>query len=214
MNEEKEQKKDGDDLILTSPVAEQTNEKRPSFAKRFYANAKEILKFVIISLIIVVPFRMWIAQPFIVSGASMEPNFWNGDYLIVDELSLLLRNPERSEVVILKLPGNSSFFIKRVVGLPNEKLEIKEGKIRVFNEKNKDGFVLKEKYIGEAPITYPDAKISLKENEYFLMGDNREKSLDSRIWGSVSKNNIVGRAFIRLWPIESISFVTANAYEK
>ncbi len=201
MNEEKEQEKT-------------EGENQPSFMERTYANIKEIVKFVIISLIIVVPIRMWVAQPFIVSGASMEPNFLNGDYLIVDELSLLLRNPERNEVVVLKLPNNSSFLIKRIIGLPNEKIEIKEGKIRVFNEKNNDGFILKEKFINETPITYPDAKITLKNNEYFFLGDNREKSLDSRMLGSIPKSNIIGRAFIRLWPIQSIGLLTANGYEK
>lgn len=213
MNEEKEQKKTEEDLMLANPPVEQTDEEHPSFIKRFYASAKEIVKFVIISLIIVVPFRMWVAQPFIVSGASMEPNFWNGDYLIVDELSFALRNPKRGEVVILKLPRNSSFFIKRVIGLPNETVEIKNGKIHLLTQIETD-FVLQEKYIDGASITYPDSNITLKENEYFLMGDNREKSLDSRMWGPISKNDILGRAFIRLWPIESISFVTANAYEK
>src|SRR3989344_535447 len=96
------------------------------FSKKFWDGAYEIIKFVIISLLIVIPFRMWVAQPFIVNGASMEPNFLNGDYLIVDEISYNIRNPERSEVIVLRFAENPSFYIKRIVGLPGEKIQIKE----------------------------------------------------------------------------------------
>ena len=177
------------------------------FSKKFWDGAYEIIKFVIISLLIVIPFRMWVAQPFIVNGASMEPNFLNGDYLIVDEISYNIRNPRRGEVIVLRFAENPSFYIKRIVGLPGEKIQIKENKIRVFNKDNPDGFILEESYLGNIP-TYPEETLTLKQDEYFVMGDNRLQSLDSRRWGAITNNNIVGRALLRLWPLNSMGILT------
>ena len=174
-----------------------------NFSTKLLGGGYEIIKFVIISLLIVVPFRMWVAQPFIVSGASMEPNFQNGDYLIIDEVSYNLREPERGEVIVLRMPGNASFFIKRIIGLPNEKIEIREKKIYIFNAESSTGFTLKEKYLAQI-ATFPDETVILKSDEYFVMGDNRSQSLDSRAWGAIRKNNIVGKTLVRLWPLAAI----------
>lgn len=135
----------------------------------------EFIKFTLIAVLIVVPIRLWIAQPFIVSGASMEPTFKNGDYLIVDELSYQFNGPQKNDVIIFHYPLDpSKYFIKRVEGVPGEKIKT-NGK-----------------------------EITLKENEYYVLGDNRGASSDSRIWGPVTKNFIVGRAIIQLWPFNKI----------
>lgn len=146
----------------------------------------EFIKFTIIAILIVVPIRLWIAQPFIVSGASMEPTFDNGDYLIVDELSYnLLREPRKGEVIVFRYPLDpSKFFIKRVASLPGETIEI-------------DG-----------------RKITLGENEYFVLGDNKSASSDSRIWGPVPENLIVGRTLLRLWPITKLELMPGQTYEQ
>lgn len=183
--------------------APQTNQE---FSRRVLSGTFEVIKFVVISLLIVVPIRMWIAQPFIVSGASMEPNFFNGDYLIVDEISYNIKNPQRDEVIVLRLPGNSPFFIKRIIGLPGEKIEIKENKIRILSPEQPEGFVLKEDYL-QNELTYPEMSVILGNDEYFVMGDNRSQSLDSRRWGAILKDNIVGRAFLRLWPLDALGIV-------
>ena len=133
----------------------------------------------------------------------MEPNFQNGDYLIIDEVSYNLRAPERGEIIVLRMPGNASFFIKRIIGLPNEKIEIREGKIYIFNAESSTGFTLKEKYLAQI-ATFPDETVILKSDEYFVMGDNRSQSLDSRAWGAIRKNNIVGKTLVRLWPLAAI----------
>ena len=145
-------------------------------------NTWEFIKVVLISLAIVLPIRTYVAQPFIVSGESMEPNFEDGEYLIVDELSYQFRQPERGEVVVFRYPLNTSeFFIKRIIGLPGEIVEIQTGKV-----------------VAKA---VPNVTITLKENEYFVMGDNRPHSSDSRFWGTLPKDKIMGRAFLRLWPV-------------
>ena len=162
----------------------------------------EIFKFTLIAVIIVVPFRMFIAQPFIVSGASMDPSFKDGEYLIVDQLSYHLESPARESVVIFRYPLKpSTFFIKRIIGLPGETIEIKSGVVTVKNAANPNGFVLNDSYIAEGNKKFDDFKITLGNEEYFVMGDNRKGSLDSRAWGPVKESLIVGRPFIRVLPL-------------
>lgn len=164
---------------------------------------KEVLKFSLIAILIVAPIRIFIAQPFIVSGASMSPTFESKQYLIVDQLSYRFSKPERGEVVIFKYPNNpSTFFIKRIVGLPNEILEMQSGKITIKNDGLPGGFIINEPYIKEE--TNDTFKITLKENEYFVLGDNRKHSSDSRVWGPLERRFIVGKTFIRLFPINDI----------
>jgi signal peptidase I len=169
----------------------------------------EVLKFSIITLLIVLPFRMYIAKPFIVNGASMSPTFETGDYLIVDEITYKINEPERGEVVVFKYPLDPSrFFIKRIVGLPNETIEIKNGAVFIKNKNNPDGFQLEEEYILNK--SYKNTVYSLSDGQYFVMGDNRSNSSDSRTWGSLDKNFIIGRAFIRLLPLNQIDFMPGN----
>lgn len=188
---------------ITPPLTEQ--EQKPKFIKNVLNFIKETAKFVIISLIIVVPFRLWIAQPFIVSGKSMEPSFYNGNYLIVDELSYKLKEPQRNDVVVIRLKNSSVFYIKRIIGLPNEKIKIKNGYVYVNQEKDKQELKLDESFL-KGIETYPDNNFELKNNEYLVLGDNRTESLDGRIFGPITKDNIIGKIFIRLWPINSIGF--------
>ena len=141
----------------------------------------EFIRYITVALLIVVPIRMWVTQPFIVSGASMDPTFTNGDYLIVDELSFNLRSPEKGEVVIFRYPlDTTKFFIKRIIGVPGETINV------------------------------AGIETVLGENEYFVMGDNRSESFDSRRWGPVEEKLIIGRAFIRLWPVTKINMLPGS----
>src|SRR3989344_3556993 len=157
---------------------------------------KELVKLILLSLLIVVPFRIYIAQPFIVEGASMYPTFETGDYLIVDEISYRFKTPERGSVLIFKYPKDpKKSFIKRVIGLPSETVSITEGKVMITNTQYPEGFVIEETY-----IKFPKKDTSsyvLGVDEYFVMGDNRLSSSDSRSWGPVPQENIVGRPIIR-----------------
>ena len=165
----------------------------------------EIAEVVIIALVAVFIIRNFLVQPFLVNGASMEPNFHNGDYLIIDEISYRLREPQRGEVVVFHYPNNeSTYFIKRVIGLPGERLLIKDGKIRVFNEDSPDGFLADEKYLPSYTQTVGEKEVVLKNTEYFVMGDNRGFSFDSRSWGPLQKAEIVGVVRLRLWPLNQV----------
>ncbi|MEI6480669.1 MAG: signal peptidase I [bacterium] len=164
---------------------------------------KEFFTFLIIALAIALPFRFFIAQPFIVSGSSMEPTFLDKEYLVVDEITYRFHEPQRGDVVIFKYPlDTSKYFIKRIVGLPGEHVVVEGTRVIIYNKENPQGFELSEPY-----IKYPSTKtsnITLKDDEYFTMGDNRDKSLDSRYWGPMPKKDLVGRAILRLFPPSKI----------
>lgn len=169
----------------------------------------EFLKAVVISILIVVPIRAYVAQPFIVDGASMEPNFHGGNYLIIDELSYgFFRDPIRGEVVVFRAPPNpSQFYIKRIIGLPGESVEIRDNKIYITTKAGSI-FILDEPYLPRSFNTIPDMVKKLSDDEYFVLGDNRSHSSDSRIWGALPKKNITGKAFVRLWPATEIGLIS------
>ncbi len=164
----------------------------------------ETVKFALIVGVIVIPIRIYIAQPFIVNGLSMYPTFNNGDYLIIDELSFnFLRDPRRGEVIVFRPPVDGSrFFIKRVIGLPGETVEVKDDKVFI------NGKILSEPYLVQ--VTKIDVARQLTDGEYFVMGDNRNSSSDSRIWGALPEDNIVGRAFLRLWPVTEAAYLPGS----
>ena len=172
----------------------------------------EIAKIVIIALLIVVPIRYFIFQPFFVRGQSMEPNFHNGDYLIVDEISYRFGEPQRGEVVVFKCPDNpSQRYIKRIVGLPGERIEIKAGQVLIYQ--NGTNQVLDESgYLPEFLQTLGNIEISLDQDEYFVLGDNRSLSSDSRRWGSLPEENIIGRVILRAWPIDALAKIEPPNY--
>lgn len=161
----------------------------------------EILRFALIALLIVLPIRIFIAQPFIVSGASMQDTFHNSEYLIVDQLTYRFHQPERGDVVIFRYPRDpSKFFIKRIIGLPGDTISIENGTVRIQNETHPDGFVLDEPYTSSETSSY--GAQTLGTDEYFVMGDNRDASSDSRVWGTLDEGSIIGRAFLRLFPLD------------
>lgn len=168
-----------------------------------------IVRVLIISFVIVVPIRYFVVQPFIVRGASMEPNFENSEYLIVDELSYYFREPQRGETIVFRYPRDpSQYFIKRIIALPEERVEIKSGKVSIFSSGRPDGFLLAEPYLwppGRA--TYPNLISTLNRGEYFVLGDNRDASSDSRTWGALHRAFITGRVVFRAWPLSGFGWV-------
>lgn len=163
----------------------------------------ETVKIVVLALAIIIPIRYFLVQPFFVKGASMETTFEDSDYILIDEITYRFREPERGEIVVFRSPQNTSeFFIKRIIGLPEETIEIKNNKVVVHNKKNPQGKIIDESaYLDKEQYTTGDIKIKLDPNEYFVMGDNRIHSSDSRRWGPVNKSLITGRVFFRAWPV-------------
>ncbi|MFH0969428.1 MAG: signal peptidase I [Patescibacteria group bacterium] len=180
----------------------------------------EIVKVFILAFVIIVPIRVFLFQPFFVQGASMEPNFEDGQYLIINELGYKetsigiagkqlfamssFKELKRGDVVVFRYPKDpKQFFIKRIVALPGEKMKISEGKVFIFNKENPEGFVLDESmYLSGNAKTSGDLTEQLSEDQYFVMGDNRSYSHDSRAFGPIGKEFIVGRVLVRAWPFD------------
>ena len=179
----------------------------------------EVIKVFFWALIIIIPVRIFLFQPFFVQGASMEPNFENGDYLIINELGYKqsdiniggvhvfsansFKDLSRDDVVVFRYPVNpQQFFIKRVIGLPGEEVKVENGKVSIYNDQNPDGFVLDEsKYLDPNLFTTGNLDVKLQQDQYFVLGDNRKASYDSRAWGAVPKSDIIGKVLIRAWPV-------------
>lgn len=169
----------------------------------------EIIKVVIISLAIIIPVRYFLIQPFYVKGASMEPNFHDHEYLIINEILYRFDQPQRGDIIVFRYPKDpSQYFIKRIIGLPGEKIKFKDNKIYVYNDQLKNYVELSEEvYLSEDVETTHRGKseFELGPDEFFVMGDNRDASLDSRGFGPVPRRLIIGKAWVRGWPFDKIT---------
>ena len=179
----------------------------------------EVVKMFLLALIIIVPVRMFLFQPFIVRGASMEPNFSERQYLIINEFgykntpvsvfgkNLVTVKPrkdlERYEIVVFRAPvDQKQFYIKRVIGLPGETVEIDNGVVMIYNDENPEGRVLDESaYLPEGRKTNGSVKVEVGDNEYYVLGDNRPASSDSRTFGPIDKESVIGKVLLRAWPV-------------
>lgn len=183
--------------------------------KNFLNFLWELVKVVAISLIIIIPIRTFLIQPFYVKGASMEPNFYDKEYLIIDKLSYRMHEPQRGDIIVFKYPNDpKEYFIKRVIGLPGEKVQVKEGGVFIYNNDHPQGYKLGESYISDSIKTYAfnEETVTLNAGEYYVMGDNRNASKDSRSFGSVDKSYIIGRVMFRGWPLDRINVFSAPQY--
>ena len=170
----------------------------------------ELARVIIAAFAIMLVFRLFIAEPFIVSGNSMLPNFHNKEYLIVNKITYRLHAPERGDVIVFKYPKDTSqYFIKRVIGLPGEKVKIEDGKVIVYNSVNPEGKVLDETFLPNDNVTFGRNDITtLGADEYFVLGDNRQASSDSRVWGILPNHDIVGKVWLRVFPLPQFGIIS------
>ena len=190
---------------MTTPLSSTPPAPEPS-AQHDKPKKKSVREFLItlaIIAVIAVPVRMFIVSPFIVSGASMDPTFTTNDYLIVDKLSYRFHNPKRGDIVIFRFPNDPHFFfIKRIIGLPGEIVTISGGTVSITPKDTAESLTLNEPYIMYPK--YESMSVTLGDDEYFTMGDNRYSSSDSRVWGPLPKSLISGKAFARLLPLAAL----------
>lgn len=173
----------------------------------------DFLETIVVALSIFVVVYLFLVQPHEVKGSSMEPNFHNNEYILTDKISYRFTEPKRGEVVIFKSPKNPEVdYIKRIIGLPSEQVKIQNGSVYINDKK------LGEPYLEETTILYPGSfmqegvEITIPSNEYFVFGDNRSHSSDSREFGPISRNLIIGRAFMRYWPLPKFGLLPVISY--
>ena len=170
---------------------------------------REIVIFALIAFGIVLPFRIYIAEPYLVDGRSMDPSFETGDYLIVDKLSYRIKEPERNTVIVFKYPKDTGkSFIKRIVGLPGETVIVKDDTVTIVNSENPNGLVINGPYITHPSVGSYETKLG--DDEYYVLGDNRAESFDSRYWGPLQKKYMLGKPIIRLFPVGKIGILPGN----
>ena len=178
----------------------------------------DIIETVVVAAAIFVVVYLFLLQPHQVKGASMEPNFHDGEYILTDKISYRFGDPKRGDVIVFKSPTNQDVdFIKRIIALPGEKIEIKTRNIVIYNSENPRGFILPESYEVKDPISggsyLREGKVvEVPSDNYIVFGDNRTHSFDSREWGPLPKNSIIGKAWVRYWPIRKFSFVGSVVY--
>jgi len=181
--------------------------------RKFFLFVWEIIKVASISLAIILPVRYFLIQPFYVKGASMEPNFHDHEYLIIDEITYRFEAPVRGQVIVFRYPKNpQEYFIKRIIGMPGEEVQVKDGKIFIYNENNPEGLMLNEEYlpVGLETMDNTGSRLKLNESEYFVLGDNRNNSKDSRNFGAVDKSFITGKVLFRGWPLDKITLFNST----
>jgi len=164
---------------------------------------------------------LFIAQIHEVNGDSMLPNFHNKEYVLTDKISYKFKEPQRGDVVIFKAPPKPrDEYIKRIVALPGEQIKIQNNKVIIYNKEHPEGWTLPEDYLGQGILTKgkssipPNTVVSVPEGQYIVLGDNREASSDSRHWGTVKKELLVGRAVFRIWPPTALGVVKHAEYEE
>ena len=166
---------------------------------------RDLFTLALLIVLVVIPIRVFVISPFVVDGESMHPTFENLDYLIVDEFLYRFSAPVRGDVIVFRYPDNPSiFYIKRIIGLPGETVSINHGIVTITTTDGQN-ITLTEPYIVNEDATYTK-DVSLNPGEYFVMGDNRPNSSDSRVWGPLPKKNIIGRVDLRLLPISQSGF--------
>ena len=176
------------------------------------ASSRSLLLYTVVALGLALFIRFFIAAPYVVSGASMDPTFHDWHYLIIDRISYEFEEPQRGDVIVFDLPDNpAKSLIKRVIGLPGETIILKGDSVTIQNAEQQR-FTLDEPYLDPANLSGSnDMRITLGPDQYFVLGDNRHVSADSRIWGALSREYIVGRAFLRLYPFDRVDILPGEA---
>lgn len=189
----------------------------------FWRFSAELIKTALIVSVLAYVIRVFVLQPFIVDGASMAPTFHTNDYLMVDKLSYRLHPAARGDIVVFKYPLDTSpnpvNYVKRIIGLPGERVRIEDGKVYIVNKDNPDGFLLDEPYINADALTTlqsgaAKAEFVVEENQYFVMGDNRPASSDSRQWGVLPKKDMIGRVVLQAFPLDRVHVIEHARYDQ
>lgn len=173
----------------------------------------DILQIIVFAVAIFLFVYLLILQPHKIKGASMEPSFHDGEFLLTDKLSYRFGEPERGNVVVFKAPINDrDEFIKRIVGLPGDTIKIKAGKILLNGEILEETYLNLGVYTNSNRFAKEDIEVTVPEDEYFVLGDNRGHSSDSRFWGFIKRDAINGKAWLVYWPPGKAGIIKTPEY--
>lgn len=203
----------------TTPVHDQ-KPVHPKASQDFWRFGAELIRTAIIVSVLAYGIRAFLIQPFVVEGSSMAPRFQTNDFLIVDKLSYRLHTPSRGDIIVFKYPYDlQTNYVKRIIGLPGETVKIEDGKVEVINKNNPNGFILTEPYlsVGNTTQILPTStqnEYTVPEGKYFVLGDNRHASSDSREWGFLPKEDVIGRVFVQAFPFNRASWVSHARYDE
>jgi signal peptidase I len=182
-------------------------------AKRIGEFFLDILEVVVFSVAIFLFVYLLVMQPHKIKGASMEPNFPDGEYLLTDKFTYRFGEPKRGDVVVFIAPGqNVEEYIKRIIGLPGDKVSIKENKVYVNGVQLEENYLSNSLKTGGGSFLKEGQEVAIPQDNYFVLGDNRPFSSDSRSWGTITKQEITGKAWIIYWPVQKIGVVNAVTY--
>ena len=208
-------------IVVSRPAISKTTEETPkekpntplSFIQKFINFILDFLETIVVALSIFVVVYLFLVKPHEVKGSSMEPNFQNNDYILTDKISYKINEPSRGDVVIFKSPKNPEVdYIKRVIGLPGERVKVQNGSVFINDKK------LEEPYLKDRTLLFPGSylqegvEITVPVNEYFVFGDNRPHSSDSREFGPIPISSIIGKALIRYWPLTKLGPISKSSY--
>lgn len=178
----------------------------------------ELVRTAIIVALLTIGIRTFILQPFVVEGESMSPTFHTSDYLLINKLGYRLGEPQRGDIVVFKFPGNLSInYVKRVIGLPGDHIIIADGHVKVITPSDASGVTLDEAYLPSGVTTTPvdgqaTADYIVPANNYFVLGDNRSNSSDSREWSFLPKEDLIGRVVVRAYPFNEAEILKHIQY--
>lgn len=173
----------------------------------------DFVETVVVSLAIFFVIYIFIAQPHQVNGHSMDPTMQTGEYLLTEKISYRFGEPQRGDIIVFKAPttaciGDNCDYIKRVIALPGETVKVANGHFYINGELlNEDEYLASDVVTIPGAYTADEREITLGENQYFVSGDNRANSADSRYWGPITKNAIIGKAFFSYWPVKTVGLI-------
>lgn len=185
----------------------------------FFIDTVETL---VVAAAIFVIVYLFIMQPHRVDGESMFPTFHSQDYILTEKISYRFGRPKRGDIVVFRAPAEKDKgkdFIKRIIALPGEKIKVENNHIYIYNSQNPNGFVLEESYLRPNVVTTGEQYLQegvvkeVSDNNYVVMGDNRQNSSDSRAFGTVPKENLIGKAFLRYWPLSKFSLINGTSFK-
>lgn len=183
------------------------------FAKKIGNFFLDTIETVVIALAIFVVIYLFLVQPHQIKGNSMYPNFYDGEYILTDKISYRFSSPRRGDVIVFKAPKNHELdYIKRIVGLPGETVMVKSGKVYINNQLLSEIYLSSEVFTNNGTFLHEGQNYTIPSGEYLALGDNRPHSSDSREWGTIKSDEIIGRAWFRYWPFNRISFVPKITY--